>query len=330
MGCVKVSNKKSFGLFYKKGSAGFKGVPLFSAHVNVWNISESDNPFIDLGLLIENYKCVESICFMVPFEVDVEDIEDLSYVLKEDEIQLIFNNSKYAYQQYQQMEAAFNTGFINDKQEKALIFPIKDEDGNVLQNVEYIKNSGKIQIKIDIKKFGIIPDSINSIYIRFRIKNVDAQKILSNLPVKNNYLESAFVKRQILDFKLNNVRTIKRHDLNQLSNENYSLIQFKAIHLFVMVPSDYEISVWGDFSECRQLEKNEWNNYLKNSVSKPKEEIFAYHWKQKAENEKTVDEFAQLIKMEHKSTNLIMIAIYCLIVIILGALGSGLAELITH
>lgn len=170
-----------------------------------------------------------------------------------------------------------------------------------------------------------LPNDIKTIYLRFRINNIDSQKILSTLSSKNNYLESAFVERQMLDFKLNNARTIDKYKLSEFTGDKYVLAQFSAIHLFVMVPSDYEIKTWGAFSECRQLEKGEWNNYLHNCVSENTNDILAYHWKQKNEN-KPVDEFAQLIKMEHKSTNIKLIIIYCLIVIGLGAMGSGVVE----
>lgn len=318
-----MGNQKSFSFSYKLNESTNNEVE-FDAHVNVWNISDKkENPFIDFGLLIRNYQNVNSICFISPFKVENENIDDLSHLLKENEIQLIFNNSKY---KYKQIPDSIYAGYDDANKETVLILPIKDEAGKNLTHIScQSTREENLKLIIYLYKCRDIPKSIKSIYIRFRIKNIDTKKLLSTLSAKNNYLESAFIKRQILDFKLNNVRTIDKFDLSALNSDGYILTQFKAIHLFVMVPSDYEISIWGDFSECRQLEKDEWNDYLNNYVLDSTNDISAYHWKQVSKEEQ-VDEFAQLIKMEHKATNWKLIFIYCLIVIILGSLGSALYE----
>ena len=257
--------------------------------------------------------------------MDNKNVEDLSHVLKENEIQLIFNNSLY---KYKQIDSVYSGYIINDDDKTVLILPIKKDKGNALEYAEQSNKDGKFHLKIDLAKCKTIPSNVKTIYIRFRIKNIAPQKLLSTLARRNNYLESAFVERQILDFKLNNVRTMDRYDLTNLLGENYKLMRFKTIHLFVMIPSDYEMTIWGNFSECRQLEKEEWKNYLSANEGGTYDDISAYHWKEKAKLSEYVDEFAQLIKMEHKATNKKLIAIYCAIAIILGALGSLVVEII--
>ena len=294
----------------------------FDAHINVWNVANKVSGFfIDFGLLITNYKQVESICFTAPFTIVKENIEDLSIFIHDKEIQLIFNNSSYAYTQVKTMY----TGYKREE-DTVLILPIKDDKNNFLKYCECFNDD--FSIKIDLSNLNDIPNEINTIYIRFRIKNIASQEMLSTLATKNNYLESAFTERQILDFKLNNVRTMNQYTLSALEAQGYILTKFKSIHLFVMVPSAYEISTWGDFSECRQLETGEWNTYLNKNISENTKNILAYHWKQKYDSDKNkfVDEFAQLIKIEHKSTNIKMIVIYCIIVVLLGALGSALFD----
>ena len=328
-----MSNKKSFSIFYKeKKKDKDKDITNsnkaeFMVHVNVWNVSDKGGlPFIDFGLLINHYKSLDSIYFTSPFQVKVDDIEDLSHIMKENEIQLIFNNSKFS---YKQIEGSIYAGFLNEKKETVLLFPIKSDNGDFLQYISKNENgSNGFVLKIDFTTCKNLPENIETIYLRFRIKNIESKKLLSTLSEKNNYLESAFVERQILDFKLNNVRTLDRFQLSGFLGDGYLLAQFSAIHLFVMVPSDYEITIWGDFSECRQLEKGEWNNYLLDNVSGNTTDISAYHWKQKKNKDIFVDEFAQLIKMEHKTTKFKLIIIYCAIVIALGAAGSGLVEFV--
>ncbi len=322
-----MSNKKSFGFFYKEKSNNGDEHAEFVAHINVWNVSDKSGlPFIDFGLLIKNYKALDSVVFTAPFQIDSENVDDLSHILKENEIQLIFNNSKFS---YKQIENSIYAGYNNEENKTVLLLPIKNDEGKFLQHIIVKENNSSFfQLKVDFTKCKNLPCDIETVYLRFRILKIDSKKLLSTLSTKNNYLESAFTERQILDFKLNNARTIDRFELDRFSGEGYTLARFSAIHLFVMVPSDYEITTWGDFSECRQLEKGEWDNYLNNCVSGNNIDISAYHWKQKKSKDNPVDEFAQLIKMEHKSTNLKLILIYCVIVIILGSLGSGLLEII--
>lgn len=313
-----MSNNKSFGFFYKCKENSTTEAE-FAAHVNVWNIS--DKPFIDFGLLVKNYKSLDSIYFMAPFTIESENIDDLSHVLKEEEIKLIFNNSKFS---YKQAGESVDAEYQDENNNSVILLSIKDENGNFLKHI--IKGDNYFQLNVEN-----FCDDINDFYVRFRIRNIESYTLLSTLSPKNNYLESAFVERQILDFKLNNTRTIEKYKLNDLLKSNYSLARFSAIHFFVMVPSDYEITTWGCFSECRQLEQGKWDNYLANCKLDKETNILAYHWKQKQKNkEDLVDEFAQLIKMEHKSTNFKLIFTYCAIVILLGSMGSGLVELIKY
>lgn len=332
-----MSNKRSFAFAYKKtifDSSSDEAI--FVSHINVWNIpikekyNEERKPFIDFGLLVKNYRSLELISFIAPFKVMEIDIEDIASLLKENEIQLIFNDSKYTYGQLNEIYRHY----VDSKGEKIIILPIEDEKNIFMHYCQYSspEKSDYTTITIDLSKLNDIPDEIKSIYIRFRIKSIDNQSLLTTLSRKNNYLESAFTERQILDFKLNNVRTIRKSVLSELYKSKKELVKFDAIHLFLMVPADYEVSIWGDFSECRQLETDEWSNYLNSNISSKAKDIFAYHWKQKIKKDSTekVDEFAQLIRIEHKSTNVKLILIYCLIVIILGSLGSGLLEFVKY
>ena len=56
--------------------------------------------------------------------------------------------------------------------------------------------------------------------------------------------------------------------------------------------------------------------------------ILAYHWKEKSKAEKGILNFSKLIRISTASTNLKVIITYVLVVILLGACGSSLIELI--
>ena len=54
----------------------------------------------------------------------------------------------------------------------------------------------------------------------------------------------------------------------------------------------------------------------------------AYHWKEKGKDERAISSFSKLIRISTASTNMKVIVTYVLVVVLLGAFGSGVMELI--
>lgn len=317
---------KSFGLGYKLKNANGKP-PEFDVHINLWDIPSEDElsitPFIDFGIKIAKFNDIQDITFTIPFSINKSELSDLSYVLKGDEAQLIFNDITYKYEETPKKYKGITNGT-----EKMIFLPIKSAlSGDYMSCVEECDTvSGTYGIRIGLDKYNWIPSDTTAVYFRFRIESPKVQEtLLDTLKEKNYYLESAFVERQVIDIKFNDARNIDRNIITWYETEGFTFANFESIHLFVMVPSSYEITIWDNFSECRKLENSVWNSYLENKIST--KNVMAYHWKKKASNSNNLDEFTQLIKIEHRATNWKIISIYCLIVILLGALGSGVCNL---
>lgn len=314
-----MNGTKSFGLGYKL-KENSKEQPQFDVHINFWD-TDSAPPFIDFGIKIIDFRSVDTIAFTIPFLMNRNDLIDLSYVIKEDEIRLIFNDNSYSYVS----QSKGYSSFIREENEKMTFLPIKKEMyGDYMDCVKEhngIPNTYSIEIKLS--SYSMIPADTNMIYYRFRINSENVEKaLLYTLKEKNYYLESAFIERKIIDIKFNNERNLDRNFIDWYAKENLSLTKIKSIHLFIMVPSTYEVTIWDNFSECRKLENNAWNDYLQNKVDT--NDIMAYHWKKKSKVDHDIDEFNQLVRIEHRATNCKILLMYCCIVILLGALGSGL------
>ena len=74
--------------------------------------------------------------------------------------------------------------------------------------------------------------------------------------------------------------------------------------------SSDEVDTFGTgIYECRKLEDHDWDNYLEN-------------------NERAISSFSKLIRISTASTNMKVIVTYVLVVVLLGAFGSGVMELI--
>ncbi|MBQ2848433.1 MAG: hypothetical protein IJE74_09285 [Clostridia bacterium] len=324
---------KSFGLAYSLIDPNCKDPnvnPIFDVHINFWNISKKESPFIDFGIKITNYKNVHKITFSAPLSVSVEEIFDLSYVLDKEETQLIFSDLTYKFESIPKKYS-----LIHNDSEKIVFLPIKN-DLNAKTFITEVESNNTVEqnfnMTIDLTQYNSIPNDATSVYFRFRIKNDSVAEIfLQKLQEQNYYLESAFVERQIIDIKFNDARNIDRSEVSRVEKENCAYAKFRSIHLFLMVPSSYNVTVWDNFSECRQLEDG-WDKYLlKNDSNNINiKNILVYHWKKKAYRKNYFDKFTQLIKIELKDTNVKLIFYYCIIIVILGALGSGLATFIQN
>lgn len=281
---------------------------------------------IDFGIKISDFKSVQKITFSAPFPLSVNDIIDLSHYLKHEESQLIFSDLKYKFEEETNKYSSINNG-----NEKIVFLPIKHNTGNKKYYDNVIPNqndSDNFHITIDVKKYLHIPGDTTAIYFRFRIKsNQITQTMLRKLKDKNYYLESAFLERQTIDIKFNDARNIDSAESSRIEGFKFHFAKFRSVHLFLMVPSSYEVTIWDNFSDCRQLE-NGWGNYLQ--TSEPIDDIIVYHWQKKDTISNQLDKFTQLIKIEYKYTNLKLIILYCLVVIVLGAFGSGLASFFSN
>ena len=322
---------KSFGLAYELKNEEKLPVPLFDVHINFWNVNGKNvSPFIDFGIKVINFRSIKKLTFSAPFPIKDEDIVDLSYLLGATESQLIFNDLEFNYGTIPK-----GYSFIYKQGEKIAFVPIKCglDDNNYINEVTVNSNqSQNFNVSFNISQYRSFPQDTTAIYFRFRIKsNKLVETLMKKLKEKNYYLESAFVERQIIDIKFNDARNMNRSDFNNIKKDTFEFAKFKSVHLFLMVPSSYEVTVLDNFSECRQLEDG-WNNYLQNkdnkkTKNKTYENLIVYHWKKKAKHKNdSFDKFTQLIKLEYKDTNLKLLLFYCIVVIILGAFGSGLAE----
>ena len=91
--------------------------------------------------------------------------------------------------------------------------------------------------------------------------------------------------------------------------------------------SSDEVDTFGTgIYECRKLEDHDWDNYLENNYDVTN--ILAYHWKEKGKDERAISSFSKLIRISTASTNMKVIVTYVLVVVLLGAFGSGVMELI--
>lgn len=217
---------ESFGFWYKLNSAQ-KGPdyldqkketleqPTIDLHVNFWFLGDipkhkTNQPYLDIGVQISQYKGLENIIFSFPFMLPDENIEDLAPKMSSKEnASIVFNEECEI-----ETKSEYTVVSIPDK-DKLLIFPL-DQAVEGIYNIEKYKGRSYIEIKFEqfekYLKTNIELSDYNNIYIRFRIKETDLKNILyfDSEPF-NKSLDSAFSGTRILDFKINEKRNIDKN-----------------------------------------------------------------------------------------------------------------------
>lgn len=317
---------KSMGIWYELYGAE---MPPLDFHVNLWNLkgnNKNTSPFVDFGISVSDFRKIKALDILLPFSIDDSEIVDLYELVKTPCIaRLIFNEIECE---------------ISSKDRYAIIESNNFGKPKLLVN---IKNEGKLESFIchrndaEMSSFSVNFQELakdekfaeyDDLYIRFRVKSESIKESLF-CPVhkKNWFLESGFVKTQIVDIKINQERNLPHDVCKNYRLNKYKFAIFRKIHLLVMSNSSDEVDSFGTgIYECRKLEEHDWDDYLGNDYDVTN--VLAYHWKEKSEDETGLLNFSKLIRISTASTNLKVIITYVLVVIVLGACGSGLLELI--
>lgn len=319
---------QSFAVWCLKNNPGADSQYLMDLHVNLWDLTD-ESPYIDFGIKIINFRDLAQICVQTPFYITQSDIEDLSIKLKKESIAyLVFND---------------DCKVISDRHCSKIQLSPESSDNHLLlydltENNYVINNNrdgSETYLYFSFK--GIIGNSkykeCNNLYIRFRINSEKIKdELFCRIKDKNIYFESKITKHDILDFKINKIRNISEESIDEFHTKHFELANFNKIHLLVMESSEKEISLYSSpFHECRRLE-NGWIEYIregKQTKTQKCDDIIAYHWKKAPEGDKeTIKEYSNMIKISGSVSSWRIIAMYVLIVLILGISGSLIANLI--
>ena len=317
---------KSIGIWYEVTG---EELPQLEVHINLWNLKKRKKntaPFIDFGIGIPGFRKIKVLDILLPFHIDKSEITDLyEHVREPDTARLIFNEVECEISSKDRYAVIKSDNFDNSK----LLISIKNEE-DLESFIKCNSNDETTILSIDFEelkkddKFNEFDD----LYFRFRVNSNSIKKSLF-CPVekKNWFLESGFIETEIIDIKINQERNLPHNVCKDYRLKKYSFAAFKKIHLLIMSDSSDEVDTFGTgIYECRKLEDHDWDNYLENNYDVTN--ILAYHWKEKGKDERAISSFSKLIRIYTASTNMKVIVTYVLVVVLLGAFGSGVMELI--
>lgn len=339
---------ESFGCWYKKiiedgnlprdcssSQEETPQTPDFDVHVNFWFLNDIlkqkvKKPYLDIGIKIGDYRELLNVVFSFPFQLTKENIVDLAPMMStKGNASLVFNEECEIETKNEYTIVQIPKNEIDN--DKLLIFPLKQAVEDVFELTDYGDRS-YITIKFDtFRRYletNVELDAYPSLYIRFRLKDVELHNILyfDSEPF-NKSLDSAFSGTRIFDFKINEKRNINKSIAARMDIQGESLAEFNQVHFLVMEPSSYDmVSYSQNQMTCRELEKDSWNEYLEELNDKAGH-ILAYHWKKKAKDSNhKVRDFSCFAKINYQKMQSKTVLAYVLVVLGLGVIGSTIVS----
>lgn len=340
---------ESFGCWYKKiiedgnllrdcssAQEETPQTPDFDVHVNFWFLNDIlkqkvKKPYLDIGIKIGDYRELLNVVFSFPFQLTKENIVDLAPMMStKGNASLVFNEeceietkNEYTIVQIPKDEKS------NDK---LLIFPLKQAVEDIFELTDY-EDRSYITIKFDtFRRYletNVELDAYPSLYIRFRLKDVDLHNVMyfDSEPF-NKSLDSAFSGTRIFDFKINEKRNINKNIAARMDIQGETLAEFNQVHFLVMEPSSYDmVSYSQNQMTCRELEKDLWDEYLKVELNDNAGHILAYHWKKKAKDTNhKISDFSCFAKINYQKMQIKTVLAYVLVVLGLGVIGSTIVS----
>jgi hypothetical protein len=251
-------------------------------HVNFWmELGINKEPFIDLGIKVNDISKIKKINIFIPFEITKNNITDMGSLLKTQSTANVVFNEKCT--------------IINATQPKQFKVSGSDEfivyELDINHDIEVTKNYEGTLITIN-KNFSYQKEC-KKYYFRIRIITCLLDKIVNTYQASSPFLQSAISLTKAINFRFNDIRTLNSSLLEVIDEQDNFIIQ--KFHFFLLTRADTDIITNGYISE-RELEKKIWDEYVGFTLSS---DIVAYHWKfKKEEKEESINDIILFIKMK--------------------------------
>ncbi len=303
-------------------------------HINYWKLPSKRGfeRFLDFGLLIHDVsKDICAVSFYLPSSVSQDHVHDLGKTVANGSMMSHLFNGNYKVSNVIKSNSYY-TAECNEKTKPSFLLYSFGKS----YRVERMSVGSRIVIPlgdfpeetnlIKQKKEGTDKSVYGKLYIRFRIDNVKDNDFGHIEPISNDFLQSAFSKMEMLNIHINEFREIPVDDSEDLQ-KGWSYFSFDKIHFYFIGSSeDEKVTGHKSYKDSRLLDPQKWSGYLGNHNKKHKQCI-AYHWKY-VEDEKTGKMPSNFfIRTVYSSFQLLKVIKYCLLVILLGFLGSLFASL---
>ena len=309
------------------GSEHAEVCPPVDLHVNLWDIGKSgDTPFIDIGILLTDWRAYDELLLYIPFDVEESNLNDLSDSLMDQvTANLVFNEACEIHSRFSEVKT-----LEREHGEETILYSFANRNSNKPTLSHHRDADGKdwCIATFNFKACGQRNDFTdwNRLYLRFRIDSPSIEKeLFCDIERKNQFLESGFEATRIADIKFNMKRNIPKDAIDEMNSDGGMPIAMSNIHFLLIEPANNNIDYYGvELADCRKLE-DEWDKYLGNKGGEVGD-LLAYHWKRKGKEEELLADYSLMVRVTRPDTNWKVIGVYLLVGVGLNIVASILCE----
>lgn len=307
---------RSFALWYIEKENIEQNTPVEAeVHINLWNnskIGKEKLSYVDLGIFINNIENIDTIKFFIPAkkeEIEIYDLIERISKSKEQLLNAIFNEDYSSVHGVQAKKTLVECPQDTENKKRENFYLYELDNSNQIKKDEL---DGGTIVKIDIK--GIKVENNNkSHYFRIRCKIKGEVEFIKDQVNDVSFFNSFFTKVEIIDFRLNDIRSCKKNIKEKYENQkNFNITK---VHYLVLRNAQDEVIYFGQIGS-RILEVDLWKEYFKEDFNK-NQDVIAYHIKQTSGKS-----FTNLIRFKYENTNKERLVYSALIVIGLGIISA--------
>lgn len=311
------------------------------AHVNIWKVYVGTIRsricfFYDFGLKIT--QKVGKIRLFIPFEIEENGKDyDLVRLLKNDNKLLctVFNMDLKS--DTSPKNAFSRVTSTEDEKEKFCLYQLGSNNFRV-ETVEIADRcrskiiGSMLTITLGNKPEENVCKSDTHLYIRFRLQAKNVKDAVISDHISNDFLQDAFSEIDMIDFRMNEHRSVHIEAIDKMKEEGYDYFRFDKVHLFFMVETKEVVQNGSSLkSDRRLLEKELWRDYIPKGAKKSY--YIAHHWKKEISNSKIGDNkkddesfmgYSFFFTSQYPKINWMRLIVYLSVVILLSWVGSML------
>lgn len=333
----------SIGILYslKKSSEPRQIKVSAELHINYWKVPTTTGEykrFVDFGIFInEVAREINSISFYFPFKVEKASLNDLGKSLSDSELLCTLFNNDFTIRNINGSPSYF---CISPSQNSEEVRPfwlyILGENNFTVSDVEPYGSIVNIRILSTPQKNGGIQPAVTdkrpkrNLYFRFRVENIPLDSIFYEENISNDFLQSAFSKTEMIDFRVNEVREMDPKVYEEVTSDK-TFLPFSKVHFFFIGSSEDE-QILGDtnYKDCRLLNYERWKTYIGSNYD-DKRKLIAYHWSWKGNEKQQIrGKYNIFIKTVYKSIKWKTVIRYCSVVFALSLIATIVWELIKN
>lgn len=310
-------------------------------HVNYLKIptkNSSYKRFLDFGIFINDVATeISSVSFYFPFKVGKSALNDLGKSLSKSELLCTLFNGDYAVRNINGSPSYYcvSPSPSLEKNQPFWLYVLGENNFSVSE-IEPFGSIVTIKILSIPKKSGGIQPATSekkpkrNLYFRFRVENIPPNSIFYEEKISNDFIQSAFSKTEMIDFRINEIREMNPKVYEEITKDK-TFLPFSKIHFyFVGSSEDEQVAGNTSYNDCRLLNFERWQDYIGNFYDN-KRKLIAYHWCWKGDEvQRTKDKYNIFIKTIYKSIKWITIFKYCGVVFFLSLIATVVWDLMKH